>query len=263
MTDNAIVTYDETEKVAKAMVASGFFKDTQQASQAIVKILAGRELGFGAFASMTGVNIIQGNPTIGANLMAAAIKATRKYNYRILEMTEKACEIEFYENGQPVGKSRFTLDDAKAAGLEGKDNWRKYPRNMLFARAISNGQRWYCPDACNGVTVYTPDEMGAVVDEDERVIDMPQQPPAKRIQASTETELPLDTPAPLVALETARAMTTSKGEVYGEMDNVTLAAIVTSIIKAQKADGITPQRYEELQYKLDCAKTVLEANNAK
>jgi hypothetical protein len=36
-----IVTYDETEKVAKAMVASGFFKDTQQASQAIVKILAG------------------------------------------------------------------------------------------------------------------------------------------------------------------------------------------------------------------------------
>lgn len=166
-------SYDETERVAKAMVASGFFKDVQQTSQAIVKILAGRELGFGPFASLTGVNVIQNKPVIGANLLASAIKATRKYNYRILEMTDKACEIEFFEDGKAVGKSRFTMEDAQKAGLENKDNWRKYPRNMLFARAISNGQKWYCPDACNGVTVYTPDEMGATVDEDGQVVNLP------------------------------------------------------------------------------------------
>ena len=40
------------------------------------------------------------------------------------------------------------------------DNWRKYPKNMLFARAISNGVKWHCPDVMNGQPVYTPDEMG-------------------------------------------------------------------------------------------------------
>jgi len=56
-------TFDDVERAAKAMSASGFFADTKQAAQAIVKILAGQELGFGAFASMTGVHIIQNKPT--------------------------------------------------------------------------------------------------------------------------------------------------------------------------------------------------------
>ena len=51
-----------------------------------------------------------------------------------------------------------------AAGLDSNTNWRKYPRNMLFARAISNGARWYCPDLFGGSPVYTPDELGAEVD---------------------------------------------------------------------------------------------------
>jgi len=168
---NTIIrSLDDAERAARAMAASGFFNDTRQASQAIVKILAGQELGFGPFASMTGVAIIQGKPAIGANLMAAAVKRTGKYNYRVVEMTNDVCEIEFYENGQPVGKSRFTMQDAQAAGLTGKENWRKFPRNMLFARALSNGVRWYAPDIFNGATVYTPDELGAAEDNEGNVV---------------------------------------------------------------------------------------------
>ena len=40
--------------------------------------------------------------------------------------------------------------------------WEKYPRNMVFARALTNGARWYCPDVFNG-PIYTPDELGAGV----------------------------------------------------------------------------------------------------
>ena len=69
--DNYLSTYDEVERAAKAMAGSGFFTDTKQAAQAIVKIMAGAELGVGAFASMVGVNIIQGKPTFSANIMAA------------------------------------------------------------------------------------------------------------------------------------------------------------------------------------------------
>lgn len=172
-------TFDDVERAARAMSASGFFPDSKQAAQAVVKVLAGRELGFGAFASMTGVAVIQGKPVVGANLTAAAIKQTGKYNYRVTKHTDQECEIAFFEDNQEVGRSRFTMEDAKAAGLTNKDNWKKYPRNMLFARAISNGQKWYAPDVYNGVTVYTPDEMGASVDEEGNIIEAEAHPVEK------------------------------------------------------------------------------------
>jgi hypothetical protein len=41
----------------------------------------------------------------------------------------------------------------------------KFPKNMLFNRCISNGQKTYCPDLMMGVRVYTPDEFGMSEDE--------------------------------------------------------------------------------------------------
>lgn len=167
-----IRTYDDAERAARAMAASGFFADSRQASQAVVKILAGQELGFGPFASMTGVHIIQNKPVLAANLMAAAVKRTGKYNYRVLRLDDTGCEIAFLEGGQEVGRSVFDAEDAKKAGLLSRDNWQKYPRNMYFARALSNGQKWYAPDVFGGATVYTPDELGAPVDEEGNAVAM-------------------------------------------------------------------------------------------
>ena len=169
--DNYLSNYDDVERAAKAMAASGFFADTKQASQAIVKILAAREIGLGPFAGMTGVNIIQGKPAFGANIMAACVKKSGRYNYRVTEMSDKICMIEFMErlDGKwtTIGESKFTIEDARKAGTKNLD---KFPRNMLFARAMSNGVRWYCPDVMNGSVVYTPEELGADVDEDGNVV---------------------------------------------------------------------------------------------
>lgn len=171
MTNSLIVrTMDDAERAAKAMSASGFFADSKSAAQAVVKILAGSELGFGPFASMTGVHIIQNRPTLAANLIAAAVKRSGKYNYRVIEHTDKICSIDFYEGADRVGNSTYTWQEAVAAQLTSKDNWKKFPRNMLFARAISNGQKWYAPDAFNGATVYTPDELGATEDAEGNIV---------------------------------------------------------------------------------------------
>lgn len=173
MTNSLIVrTMDDAERAAKAMSASGFFADSKSAAQAVVKILAGSELGFGPFASMTGVHIIQNRPTLAANLIAAAVKRSGKYNYRVIQHTDKICSIDFYEGTDRVGNSTYTWEEAQAAQLTIKDNWKKFPRNMLFARAISNGQKWYAPDAFNGATVYTPDELGATEDAEGNIVGM-------------------------------------------------------------------------------------------
>jgi hypothetical protein len=142
---------------------SGYFQDARDAAQAVVKMLAGSELGFGPVASMTGIYIVKGRVTLSANLMASAVKRSGRYNYRVKTLTDDACEIVFYDGKDELHPpSVFTMEDAKRAGLV-NDNYRKFSRNMLFARAMSNGVKFHCPDVTGG-PAYTPDELGALVD---------------------------------------------------------------------------------------------------
>lgn len=163
-------------RVGEALAKSGYFVDARDAAQAVVKVIAGRELGIGDVQAMTGIYIVKGRVTLSANLMAALVKRSGRYNYRVVEMTEKRCEIQFFEDGQSCGKSAFTIEDARKAGTQNLD---RFPRNMLFARAMSNGVRWFCPDVTT-TPVYTPEEMGARVDgESGEVIEVepvPQEP---------------------------------------------------------------------------------------
>jgi len=172
MTNETALTLSDTISLGGVLAKSGYFSDAKGEAQAVVKVLAGREMGFGPIASMTGVHIVQGKPSIGANLLGAAIKSSGKYDYRVVELTNDRAEIAFYQHGEEVGRSEFTMSDAQVAGLTGNPTWKKFPRNMLFSRAMSNGARWYCPDVFSGVTPYTPEELGADVDEEGDVIDV-------------------------------------------------------------------------------------------
>jgi len=155
-----IVKHTATEimSIGKAFAESGMFPDIKSAAQAIVKIQAGAELGIAPFSAMSGIHIISGKPTIGAGVMAAMVKASGKYNYRVTEQTDKVCSIDYYEGAEMIGTSTFTIEDAKKAGTKNTD---KFPRNMLFARAMSNGVKWYTPDVFAG-PVYVPEEMESV-----------------------------------------------------------------------------------------------------
>lgn len=154
--------------LGKAFAESGMFPDIKSAAQAIVKIQAGAELGIKPFQSMAGIHIISGKPTIGAGLMAAMVKASGKYDYKVVEQTDKICVIQFYEGPVTIGSSTFSIEDAKKAGTKNLD---KFPRNMLFARAMSNGVKWYTPDVFSG-PVYVPEEMEQVTqDVPHQVID--------------------------------------------------------------------------------------------
>ena len=168
---NALVKYDDIHQIATSMAQSGFFSDAKEVNKAIVKIIAGQEIGLGAFSSMTGIHIIQGKPTLGANVIATLIKNDDRYDYKLEELTDRNCKVSFYENGEKVGESSFSFEDAEAASLHRKDVWKKYPRNMLFSRAISNGARWFAAGIFGGMPMYTPEELGGEVDEEGNYID--------------------------------------------------------------------------------------------
>jgi hypothetical protein len=156
---------------------SGYFEANVKADVAVaqmcVKVLAGRELGFGPFASVNGIHVVKGKPAVSANLMAAAVKGNPRYDYRVRQMDNDAVSLEFFEfvdgKRESLGLSTFTKQDAAKAGTQNMD---KFGRNMMFARAMSNGVKWFCPDVFDGNAVYVPEELGATVDGDGNVIDV-------------------------------------------------------------------------------------------
>lgn len=167
---------DDVKRLSLIFVESGLFRakpgssEQQQMYQAGVKILAGQEIGIAPFAAMNNINIIEGRVEMAANLLASLVKKNPRYDYKVCEWTSIKCRIEFYEliddEWKLLGDSSFTADDAKAAGLSGKDNWRKYPKAMNFARAISQGVRAHCPDATNSVPTYTEGEISGELELD-------------------------------------------------------------------------------------------------
>jgi hypothetical protein len=264
---NVINSMEDVERAAQAMAKSGYFTDARDAAQAVVKILAGQEMGFGPFASMTGIYIIQGRPSIGANLMAAAVKSSQRYNYRVVEMTDQVCEIEYLEYGKPCGRSRFTLENASKAGTKNLD---KFPRNMLFARAMSNGCRWYCPDIFAGAPTYTPEEMGANVNEAGEVIDVPAKvftepatvpapaPTSTQAQATATQVTPVTKDAPLT-LQQAESELNSKNLAYGLIDTPTLAHMANALGKLAKLT--TDQERKMLACQIILADRAAKAEN--
>lgn len=157
---NQITRYEDNvnqlAKMADVFLESGMFKDVKSQAQAIVKIQAGQELGLEPFAAMQGIDIIQGKAVPNSGLQANLIKGSGKYNYKVIKHDDSCCTLEFYERWdsawEVVGLSTYTLEEAKKAGIGMKDNWRKHPKNMLFARALSNGCKWFCADVFNGAS---------------------------------------------------------------------------------------------------------------
>lgn len=149
---------NEVMTFAQVAVRSGTF-GLKNIEEAAFRILYGRELGMSVFQSIMGIDIIQGRPGLKAGTVASLIQRSGRYEYRVGDWDHLKCVIEFYDGGQVLGKSTFTIEDAKRAGVfkEGS-NWSKYPKAMLFARAITQGARAYCPSIFFG-PIYSSEEL--------------------------------------------------------------------------------------------------------
>jgi hypothetical protein len=145
--------------VAVDFAKSGYFADAREISQAVVKIFAGRELGLGPVYSMTHIYIVKGKIAIAAEVMGALIKKTNRYDYQVKKLDDEECILMFTDNNKEAYTSKFTMTDARRAGLiTGGSGWEKWPRAMLMSKALSQGARIVCPHVIAGA--YTPEDFG-------------------------------------------------------------------------------------------------------
>ena len=154
----------DIETIAKLMVQSGFFEDVKDISQAVMKIIAGAEIGLGPVQSQKVIYFVKGTPSFATNFIAAQIKRNPFYDYRVKVQTNEECTLEFFERNdegtlESRGESTFTFEEAKKAKLTTKWNWQTWPSDMLFNRALTRGARRYTPDAFGVLPIYTPEEL--------------------------------------------------------------------------------------------------------
>lgn len=134
---------------AKLAVTAGIIgrgqAQEEAAAMACMAIAAGAELGLGPMASLRHILVIKGRPAMSAQLIAQRIRGSGRYDYRVRIHTDEASEIELYDRGKLAGVVRWDLERVRRAGLGG-EGWARYTRAMLFARAISEAARTFCPD---------------------------------------------------------------------------------------------------------------------
>jgi hypothetical protein len=140
----------------------------------------GEMLGLSPMAAMTGVHVIDGKPTASAGLISGLVRQAG-HQLRVWGDGKSAtCEITRSDDRRHPFTVTWTLrkdganPSAEEAKLLSKDVWQKYPAAMLKSRVITQCARDSCEEVLFGLH-YTPEELGADVDEDGVIVeDAPQ-----------------------------------------------------------------------------------------
>jgi len=186
------------EATAEMFVRSGMFPDLKSEEQAATLLIIGRGFNISDYDSVTGLYLRQGKVNMHANVMAAAIKASGKYDYEVTENTDQQCSIQFFRvdsaGRNPIGTHSFSMVQAQRANLTKNFTWKQYPEAMLFARCISAGYRAHCPDALGAAPVYV-EQHGEMEVEGKGDSNPP--PPQRAVEEKPEPSTEVDEPIPV------------------------------------------------------------------
>lgn len=172
-----VKSLEDIQPICDVFVKSGIFEDVKDVAQAIVKVMAGREIGLSPLESMMGLYIVKGRVAASSKVISSLIKKSKTYDYKIEKLDNEECAISFLKTSEQgavevLGVSNFTIKDAARAGIVNGTAWKNYPKNMLFARAISNGARWFVPDVFCGYSSEELEEVDVEPKKDVVTIDM-------------------------------------------------------------------------------------------
>lgn len=144
--------------------------------QAAAIMLKGYELGFGLTASFEFIHVIDQKPTLAPRgALALILNSPLCEGVEIKDEADKngnptGCSVTMKRRGGLTYTARFTLDDAKRAGLlRPGSGWEKYPALMCKWRAVGFAADVVFPDLLNGTK--RADELGADLSPDGEVIE--------------------------------------------------------------------------------------------
>lgn len=156
----------EAKQVALDVFNSKLFMGAYGSPQAVLStVLAGRELGLQAMASLRAIHIVEGKPTLSADLIRAmVIRSGLATYFRCSERTAQRATFVTKRGDDPEMALTFTIEEARAAfsGKQeawDKSGWGKNPADMLVARAGAKLARLVYPDVVHGL--YAPEEFDA------------------------------------------------------------------------------------------------------
>jgi len=109
----------------------------------------------------------------------------------------------------------------------------------------------------NGSVVYTPEELGADVDEDGNVVEA--QVVEVVQEAEPEPEADTVTVTQTFTIEDACKTTTSQGKAYGEMNIAGLKAMLSAMHAKIAKNGLSPEDKAGVEHKIRMAQMVLSA----
>jgi 5'-3' exonuclease len=162
-------------KLAEYMHRAAMFKGYGNAPAVLSTILAGRELGMQAIASLRGFHVIEGKHSLAADAMRGLVlrSGAAKY-FRVVERTIERATFETWRKDDPESiRLTYTIEEARAAYGFGTDanekalnereakwrasSWGKQAADMLAARASSKLARLVYADILFGL--YSPAEL--------------------------------------------------------------------------------------------------------
>lgn len=230
-----VQTLPQRWQLAKMLHASGMSR--QKSPEGVMAVvLKGYELGLPPMAALSNLDFFDGNFVIRAHAQLAIASARYGVTMELLESTTTTCRLRLRRpRWEPVEES-YTIEEAKVAGLLGKNNWKNYPKDMLYNRALSRGIKRICPEV--GAGVFDPDEVGG----------------------ATGVVVPgSDLDASLREVVAGEVVDTSSGEVVGE---AATPAQLQLIERVMQSHVFTAKEKNGLQKRIDRGMTKEQASEA-
>lgn len=160
-------------ELSKALSVSGLLPDHLQGKpeNLLAIFYAAQSISVPIWQAIQSMQVINGKVGMSADLHRALILRAG-HTFRVVESTDQTATVVGIRRDDPdrfEHRATFTIKDAQTAQIAGGGSWKKYPKAMLIARATTLLARNAFSDVIAGMS-YTPEELGATVDEDGRVV---------------------------------------------------------------------------------------------
>lgn len=153
-----LIPFDQTKLMAQAIAESKLF-GIQTPAQALALGLLCQAEGRHPAEAARDYHIINGKPSLKSEAMLARFQqAGGKVEWH--EYTHESVSGTFTHPQGGSLKVSWTIQDATRAGLTGNPTWKKFPRQMLKARCISEAVRGIFPGVLSGL--YAPEEVSDI-----------------------------------------------------------------------------------------------------